>query len=108
MTPLNLFDRWRNYCKTEAAKAANELEPRVHPVNQAGGPRQQARVSTGKSAKVGLSGMAIADITLLSGFHARRKWQPTPVFLPGESQELGSLVGCRLWGCTGSDKTEAT
>ena len=28
----------------------------------------------------------------------RRKWQPTPVFLPGESQGRGSLVGCRLWG----------
>ena len=28
----------------------------------------------------------------------RRKWQPTPVFLPGESQGQGSLVGCRLWG----------
>ena len=27
----------------------------------------------------------------------RRKWQPTPVFLPGESQEQGSLLGCRLW-----------
>ena len=32
----------------------------------------------------------------------------TPVFLPGESQEQGSLVGCRLWGCTESDTTEAT
>ena len=30
--------------------------------------------------------------------HWRRKWQPTPVFLPGESQGLGSLVGCCLWG----------
>ena len=30
----------------------------------------------------------------------RRKWQPTPVFLPVESQGWGSLVGCRLWGCT--------
>ena len=30
--------------------------------------------------------------------HWRRKWQPTPVFLPGESQGRGSLVGCRLWG----------
>ena len=30
----------------------------------------------------------------------RRKWQPTPVFLPGESQARGSLVGCCLWGCT--------
>ena len=28
----------------------------------------------------------------------RRKWQPTPVFLPGESQGQGSLVGCCLWG----------
>ena len=41
--------------------------------------------------------------TQLSGFaftfyfdHWRRKWQPTPVFLPGESQGLGSLVGCCL------------
>ena len=38
----------------------------------------------------------------------RRKWQPTPVFLPGESQGWGSLVGCRLWGRTESDTTEAT
>ena len=27
-----------------------------------------------------------------------RQWQPTPVFLPGESQGRGSLMGCRLWG----------
>ena len=39
--------------------------------------------------------------------HWRRKWQPTPVFLPGESQGWGSLVGCRLWGRTESDMTEA-
>ena len=38
----------------------------------------------------------------------RRKWQPTPVFLPGESQGRGSLVGCRLWGRTESDTPEAT
>ena len=38
----------------------------------------------------------------------RRKWQPTPVFLPGESQGWGSLVGCRLWGRIESDTTEAT
>ena len=37
-----------------------------------------------------------------------RKWQPTPVFLPGEFQGRGSLVGCRLWGRTESDMTEAT
>ena len=51
--------------------------------------------------------------TRLSGFtftfmHWRRKWQPTPVFLPGESQGRGSLVGCHLWGCTESDTTEVT
>ena len=38
----------------------------------------------------------------------RRKWQPTPVFLPGESQGKGSLVGCRLWGRTELDTTEVT
>ena len=37
-----------------------------------------------------------------------RKWQPTPVFLPGESQGRGNLVGCRLWGHTESDTTEPT
>ena len=49
--------------------------------------------------------------TRLSDFtftHWRRKWQPTPVFLPGESQGRGSLVGSRLWGRTESDTTEAT
>ena len=38
----------------------------------------------------------------------RRQWQPTPVFLPGKSHGWGSLVGCRLWGCTESDTTEVT
>ena len=37
----------------------------------------------------------------------RRKWKPTPIFLPGESQGWRSLVGCRLWGRTESDTTEA-
>ena len=36
------------------------------------------------------------------------KWQPTPVFLPGESQGQWSLVGCHLWGCTESDTAEVT
>ena len=39
---------------------------------------------------------------------SRRKWQSTPVFLPGESQEQRSLVGCRLWGHTELDTTEVT
>ena len=49
------------------------------------------------------------DFTFTFHFDAlRRKWQPTPVFLPGESQGQGSLVGCYFWGCTESDTTEAT
>ena len=46
------------------------------------------------------------SLSLFTFMHWRRKWQPTPVFLPGESQRWGSLVGCRLWGCTESDTTE--
>ena len=48
------------------------------------------------------------SLSLFTFMHWRRKWQPTPVFLPGESQEWRSLVGCRLWGRTESDMTEAT
>ena len=47
-------------------------------------------------------------IVHLSYPHWRRKWQPTPVFLPGESHGQRSLVGCHLWGCTESNTTEAT
>ena len=49
-----------------------------------------------------------ASLSLFTFMHCRRKWQPTPVFLPGESQGRGSLVGCRLWGHTEWDTTEAT
>ena len=38
------------------------------------------------------------SFSLFTFMHWRRKWQPTPVFLPGESQGRGSLVGSRLWG----------
>ena len=48
------------------------------------------------------------SLSLFTFLHWRRKWQPSPVFLPGESQGRGSLVGCRLWGCTESDTTGAT
>ena len=48
------------------------------------------------------------SFSLFTFMHWRRKWQPTPVFLPGEFQGQGSLVGCRLWGRTESDATEAT
>ena len=46
----------------------------------------------------------LSDFTFTFTFmHWRRKWQPTPAFLPGESQGRRSLVGCHLWGHTESD-----
>ena len=48
------------------------------------------------------------SLSLFTFMHWRRKWQLTPVFLPGESQGRRSLVGCRLWGHTESDTTEVT
>ena len=50
----------------------------------------------------------VTSLSLSTFMHWRRKWQPTPVFLPGESQGWRSLVGCRLWGRTESDTTEVT
>ena len=48
------------------------------------------------------------SLSFFTFMHWRRKWQLTPVFLPGESQGRGSLLGCRLWSYTESDTTEAT
>ena len=51
----------------------------------------------------------LSDFTFTFHFHALEKeWQPTPVFLPGESHEQRSLVGCSPWGLTESNTTEAT
>ena len=48
----------------------------------------------------------VTSLSLFTFMHWRRKWQPTPMFLLGESQGQGSLGGCCLWGRTGSDTTE--
>ena len=56
---------------------------------------------SGRQQSMGLLRVRHDRATSLSLFtftRWRRKWQPTPVFLPGESQGRGSLVGCRLWG----------
>ena len=51
----------------------------------------------------------LSDFTFSFHFHALEKEIAThSSFLPGESQGRGSLMGCRLWGHTGSDTTEAT
>ena len=49
------------------------------------------------------------DFPFTFHFHALEKEMAThPVFLPGESQGWGSLVGCHLWGHIESDTTEVT
>ena len=57
---------------------------------------------------LGVGHDSVTSLSLFTFLHWRRKWQPTPVFLPGESQGRRSLVGCRLWGRTESDTTEVT
>ncbi|XP_055983278.1 complement C4-B-like isoform X2 [Sorex fumeus] len=61
VTPLQVFEGRRSRRRREAPKAGSEQEFRV-----------QYTVCIWRSGKVGLSGMAIADITLLSGFQAHR------------------------------------
>ena len=55
----------------------------------------------------GWTGQA-TSLSLFTFTHWRRKWQPTPVFLPGESQGWGNLAGCRQWDHTELDTTEVT
>ena len=51
---------------------------------------------------------SVTSLSLFTFMHWRRKLQPSPVFLPGESQGQRNLVGWHLWGHTESDTTEAT
>ena len=51
----------------------------------------------------------LSDFTFTFHFHALEKEMAThSSVLAWESQGLGSLVGCRLWGRIESDTTEAT
>ena len=67
---------------------------------------EPGRLQSMGSRRVGHYG--VTSLSLFTFMHWRRKWQPTPVLLPGESQGGRSLVDCRLWGRTESDTTEAT
>ena len=75
-------------------------------------PQEPCCCKVEEGGRLGLSGcwsMATEAFTFTFHFHAlEKKWQPTPVFLPGESQGRRGLVGCRLWGRTESDMTEVT
>ena len=64
---------------------------------------ESGRLQSMRSLRVGHDWAT--SLSLFTLTHWRRKWQPTPVFLPGESHGGGSLVGCRLWGRTKLDTT---
>ena len=46
----------------------------------------------------------VTSLSLFTFMHWRKKWLPTPVFFPGESQGWESLLGCCLWGRTESER----
>ena len=68
-------------------------------------------VAVGLSSEIAPSSVynRLSDSTFPFHFHASEtEIAATPVLLPGASQGPGSLVGCRLWGRTESEPTEAT
>ena len=66
-------------------------------------------LGSGNNGRIAKSWTQLSDFTFTFHFHALEKeMATTPVFLPGESQGRGSLVGCRLWGRTETDTTEGT
>ena len=81
------------------APHASTLAWKIPWTEEPGGPQSMGSLRVGQDSATSLS--------LFTFMHWRRKWKPTPVFLPGESQERGSLVDCCLWGRTESDTTEA-
>ena len=98
-------------------RAGSPSYSHLHPLIGNGNPLQYSCLETpmdGGAWWAAVRGVAksrtrLSNFTFIFTFmHWRRKWQPTPVFLPGESQGRGSLVGCRLWGCTESDMIDAT
>ena len=58
---------------------------------------EPGRLQSMGSRRVGHDWATSLSLSLFTFMHWRRKWQPTPVFLPGEPQGRGSLMGCCLW-----------
>ena len=98
---LKLFNSGYNYNLEKAmAPHSSTLAWKIPWTEEPGGLRSMGSLGVGHSWATSLS--------LFAFMHWRRKWQPTPVFLPGESRGQKSWVGCCLWGRTESDTTEVT
>ena len=98
--PLFIFSSLRQYTEKAMAPHSSTLAWKIPWTEEPGGLQSMGSLRVGQDSATSLS--------LFTFTYWRRKWQPTPVFLPGESQGRGSLVGRRLWGLTESDTTEAT
>ena len=89
----NLFyfwPQWIAYAEKAMAPHSNILDWKIPWTEEPGGLQSMGLRRVGHDW--------VTSLSLFSFMHWKRKWQPTPVFLPGESQGQGSLVGCRLWG----------
>ena len=71
-------------------------------------PRTEEPGGLQSMGSLGVGNDCAASFSLFTFMCWRRQWQRIPVFLPGESQGRGSLVGCRLRGRPDSETTEAT
>ena len=89
----------RNYLEKAMAPHSSTLAWKIPWMEEPSGLQSMGSLRVGHDWATSLS--------LFTFMHWRRKWQPTPVFLPGESQGRGSLVGCCLWGRTESDLAAA-
>ena len=98
---------WANYCQYLEANSEKAMAPHSSTLAwKIPWMEEPGRLQSMRSLRV--RHYWETSLSLFTFMHWRRKWQPTPVFLPGESQGQGSLVGCHLWGRTESDTTEAT
>ena len=86
------------WCSRAMAPHSSTLARRIPWTEEPGGLQSMGSLRVGHDGATSLS--------LFTFMHWRRKWQPTPVFLPGESQGQWGLVRCRLWGRRESDTTE--
>ena len=77
---------WLAQSEKEMATHSSILAWRIPGMGEPGGLQSMGSLRVGDDWATSLS--------LFTSMHWRRKWQPTPVFLPGESQGRGSLVGC--------------
>ena len=86
MSCLHLFVELYNTCSEKAmAPHSSTLAWKIPWTEEPGGLQSMGSLRVGDDRATSLS--------LFTFMHWRRKWQPTPVFLPGESQGRGSLVG---------------